>query len=69
MSKKKMSEFKQRIEVNKKVVEKKRERVETNKLVSVNLEENLIAKVDRGNYYVSKEEIEELVRDLFYTKV
>ena len=70
---KKMKELKQKLETNKKVAQEKAivglNRINENKIVSVALEENLVAKIDRGTYFVSSEEIKELVKDLFYTKV
>lgn len=70
---KKMKELKQKLEVNKKVAKEKSieglNRINENKIISIDLEENLVAKIDRGSFYVSSEEIKELVKDLFYTKV
>ena len=70
---KKMKELRQKLETNKKVAKEKAiaglTRINENKIVSVDLEENLVAKIDRGTYYVSSQEIKELIKDLFYTKV
>lgn len=75
MSKKMKQQFKERILTNKinsevkaKEREVKIEEMKVKKVVTVELEEkNLIAKVDRGNLFVSQEEVKELIKDLFYT--
>lgn len=63
---KKMKEFKQRIIEN----STPKEKFYNNKrIVKVTLEENLIANIDRGKYFVSEEEITLLIKDLFNSSV
>ena len=73
MSKKKRNEFKERLALNsqmsKEKAKEREKKILSNKVVEVELKENLVARVDRGNYFVSSEEIKELVNDLFYTNV
>lgn len=70
---KRMKELKQKMESNSKISKEKsiyrEKKIESNKVVLVDLKENLVAKVDRGNYFVSTDEIKELVADLFHTNV
>lgn len=70
---KRMKELKQKMEINSKMTKEKstlrEKKIESSKVVLVDLKENLVAKVNKGNYFVSTHEIKELVTDLFYTKV
>ncbi|MBS5307717.1 hypothetical protein [Clostridium sp.] len=69
MSRKINKEFKERILNNKVKAESKyKEKIKENSIVTVELEENnLIAKVDRGNLFVDSREVRELIKDIFYT--
>lgn len=62
---KRMKEFKQRITENSTAKEK----FNNKRIVKVALEENLVANIDRGKYFVSEEEITLLVKDLFKSSV
>lgn len=61
----KMKEFKQRIIEN----STPKEKFDNKRIVKVILEENLVANIDRGKYFVSEEEITLLVKDLFNSSV
>jgi|GEM_PF-5915984 len=72
MSRKINKEFKERILNNKVKAESKYkekiEKIKEKSIVTVELEENnLIAKVDRGNLFVDSREVRELIKDIFYT--
>lgn len=72
MSRKINKEFKERILNNKVKAESKYkekiEKIKEKSVVTVELEENnLIAKVDRGNLFVDSREVRELIKDIFYT--
>lgn len=69
MSRKINKEFKERILNNKVKAESKyKEKIKEKSIVTVELEENnLIAKVDRGNLFVDSREVRELIKDIFYT--
>jgi hypothetical protein len=74
MSKKINKEFKEKLLKNKvnanAKYEEKKEIAKSKSIVMVDIEEkNLIAKVDRGSLFVDGREVEELVRDIFYTNV
>lgn len=74
MSRKINKEFKERILNNKVKAESKYkekiEKIKEKSVVTVELEENnLIAKVDRGNLFVDSREVRELIKDIFYTNV
>lgn len=62
---KRMKEFKQRITENSTAKEK----FVNKRIVKVALEENLVANIDRGKYFVSEEEITLLVKDLFKSNI
>lgn len=72
MSRKINKEFKERILNNKVKAESKYkekiEKIKEKSIVTVELEENnLIAKVDRGNLFVDSREVRELIKDILYT--
>lgn len=67
MSKKRKSSFKERLLANRLEAERKREEFIEKRFVMVDIEDrNMIAKVDRGNLFVSSEEVQDVVKDLFY---
>lgn len=62
---KKMKEFKQRVVEN----STPKKKFDNKRIVKVTLEENLVANIDRGKYFVSEEEITLLVKDLFKSNI
>ena len=63
MSKKKMREFKEKIAQN---YDARRKIFDDDKrMVKIELEENLVAKVDRGKLFVNQYELIELIKDIF----
>ena len=61
-----MREFKEKIaqnyDVRRKIFEEKR-------MVKIELEENLVVKVDRGKLFVNENELSELIKDIFSTDI
>lgn len=67
MSKKTKQQFKQRLENNRGLTlkgEKKKEYIISSPVVDVRIKENIVAKVDRKNFFISQEEIKMLVNDI-----
>ena len=59
-------QFKEKIMMNKVKTEQKRNEFLEKRYVTIEVED-VVAKVDRGSLFVKSEEVEEVVRDLFYT--
>lgn len=66
MSKKKMREFKEKITQNYDV---RRKIFDDKRMVKIELEENLVVKVDRGKLFVNENELSELIKDIFSTDI
>ena len=69
MSKKSKQLFKEKLLQNKVNAEKKYNEFKAKSVVTVEVEENFIAKVDRGDLFISQEEIKDIVKDIFYVGV
>lgn len=64
MSKKKMREFKEKIAQN---YDARRRIFDDKRMVKIELEENLVVKVDRGKLFVNENELSVLIKDIFNT--
>lgn len=69
MSKKSKQLFKEKLIQNRVNAEKKYNEFKSKRLVTVPIEENFFVKVDRGNIFVSQEEVQEVIKDIFYVGV
>ena len=66
MSKRK-KDFKQRLAQNKAITEEKRNNFLEKKIVKVEVD-SIVAEVDRQHLFVKSEEVQEVVKDLIWTK-